>query len=168
MKVILKLHANLMDRLPPGTKGHALELDLAADVCVSAVLDAYELPPAAARIVLVSIWRSGRRSPEARRMPASAAAPALVIEREVGATPGEFEHGLRAAFPDAVEGGPHRFSATYRGTSMDVELELRAARVIGNLSLPVLAVRLSFPANSTEEHTAMLARLDLATHRGGG
>ena len=80
----------------------------------------------------------------------------------------EFERGLHTAFPEAVQGGPERFRATYRGTVMEVELNAAAARIIGQLSLPVLAVRISFPAAGAEERAAMLARLDLATHRGGG
>jgi hypothetical protein len=101
-------------------------------------------------------------------MPASAAVPSSVVERQVTASPGEFARGLHTAFPDAVQGGEEHFQATYRGTVMDVELTPQAPRVIGRLSLPVLAVRISFSAASVEERAAMLARLDLATHRGGG
>jgi sulfur carrier protein ThiS len=54
MKLVLKLHANLMDRLPPGTKGHAVTLDVADDASVEDVLDLYRLPPSLAAIVLVN------------------------------------------------------------------------------------------------------------------
>jgi sulfur carrier protein ThiS len=54
MKIVFKLHANLMERLPPGTQGHAVTLDVGDDTCVGDVLDQYRLPPAVARIVLVN------------------------------------------------------------------------------------------------------------------
>jgi hypothetical protein len=95
-------------------------------------------------------------------------APPRVVRRQVTASPEEFAHGLRCAFPDAVEGGPERFRATYRGTVMEIELARSAPRVIGRLALPVLAVTLRFPSAGVDERAAMLARLDLATHRGGG
>jgi hypothetical protein len=95
-------------------------------------------------------------------------APSPVFEREVTATREEFLRGLRTAFPGAVAGGPERFRATYRGTVMDVELASLAPRVVGRLALPVLAVRIGFPAAGAEERAAMLAWLDLMTHRGGG
>jgi hypothetical protein len=99
---------------------------------------------------------------------ASGAAPAAVLERAVTASRDEYERGLRAAFPDAVQGGPERFRATYRGTVMEVQLTPQPPRRIGRLDLPVLAVRISFPAAPAEERVTMLARLDLVTHRGGG
>ncbi|MBK6603697.1 MAG: hypothetical protein IPG28_19660 [Betaproteobacteria bacterium] len=95
-------------------------------------------------------------------------APPRVVVRQVTASPEEFAHGLRCAFPEAVEGGPERFRATYRGTVMEIELARSAPRVIGRLALPVLAVTLRFPSAGVDERAAMLARLDLATHRGGG
>ena len=101
-------------------------------------------------------------------MAASGRPPSRVIERQVTASPGEYAHGLHMAFPEAVQGGPEHFHATYRGTVMEIELTPRAPRIIGRLSLPVLEVTISFPAASVEERAAMLARLDLATHRGGG
>jgi sulfur carrier protein ThiS len=54
MKIVLKLHASLMDRLPAGTTGHALDLEVGDGTCVGEVLDQYRLPPAVARIVLVN------------------------------------------------------------------------------------------------------------------
>jgi hypothetical protein len=105
--------------------------------------------------------------PGADEVPAPDRSP-RVIAREVTASPGEYRHGLHMAFPGAVQGGPERFQATYRGTIMEVELTPRAPRIIGQLSLPILEVRISFPAAGAEERAAMLARLDLATHRGGG
>jgi molybdopterin converting factor small subunit len=54
MKITLKLHANLMDRLPPGTVGHAVVLDVDDTTCVGEVLDRYGLPPGVAKLVLVN------------------------------------------------------------------------------------------------------------------
>ena len=54
MRITLKLHANLMDRLPPGTVGHAVALELAAGTTVGDVLERYALPPAVAKLVLVN------------------------------------------------------------------------------------------------------------------
>lgn len=94
--------------------------------------------------------------------------PPRVIEREMTATPDEFERGLRSAFPDAVEGGQGRFRASYRGTLMEIESTPQPPRVIAHLALPVLAVSLRFPTAGAAERAAMLAWLDLVTHRGGG
>jgi sulfur carrier protein ThiS len=54
MKVILKLHASLMDRLPPGTQGHAVTLEVGDGTPVGEVLEQYRLSPAHAKIVLVN------------------------------------------------------------------------------------------------------------------
>jgi molybdopterin converting factor small subunit len=54
MKITLKLHAHLMDRLPAGTRGHAVVLDVDDACCVGDVLDRFHLPPAVAKLVLVN------------------------------------------------------------------------------------------------------------------
>lgn len=54
MKIVFKLHANLMELLPPGTTGHAVTLEVADETSVGDVLDRYRLPPARAAIVLVN------------------------------------------------------------------------------------------------------------------
>ncbi len=54
MKITLKLHASLMDRLPPGTVGHAIALEVATGTTVGDVLDRHGLPPAVAKLVLVN------------------------------------------------------------------------------------------------------------------
>lgn len=54
MKITLKLHANLMDRLPPGTVGHAVVLDIDEGTRVGDVLARYDLPPNIAKLVLVN------------------------------------------------------------------------------------------------------------------
>lgn len=54
MKIVLKLHASLMDRLPPGTAGHAVVLDVADGTCAGEVLERYRCPPSIAKIVLLN------------------------------------------------------------------------------------------------------------------
>jgi sulfur carrier protein ThiS len=54
MKITLKLHASLMDRLPPGTQGHAVVIDVDSRTTVGDVLERYALSPAVAKLVLVN------------------------------------------------------------------------------------------------------------------
>ncbi len=54
MKITLKLHASLMDRLPPGTQGHALVIDVDPRATVADVLARYALSPTVAKLVLVN------------------------------------------------------------------------------------------------------------------
>lgn len=98
--------------------------------------------------------------------PPPAAAPCL--ERIVSATLGEFVRGLDTAFPGAVNGEGERFRAQWNGATMDIELRPLPPYVVGRLSLPSLAVRIRFDGGAPEANAAMLRRLDLATHRGGG
>jgi|OpeIllAssembly_1097287.scaffolds.fasta_scaffold125832_2 hypothetical protein len=99
---------------------------------------------------------------------ASGSAPPAIIEREVTASVGEFERGLRLAFPQAIEGGPLHFSVRRHGCVMEVDVSALPPRAIGRLALPVLAVTLRFPSADAPERAAMLAWLDFAMHRGGG
>jgi sulfur carrier protein ThiS len=54
MKITVKLHASLMDRLPPGTQGHAVVVDVGEGVSVADVLLRFALSPAVAKLVLVN------------------------------------------------------------------------------------------------------------------
>jgi hypothetical protein len=99
---------------------------------------------------------------------ASGSAPPAIVEREVGASCAEFERGLRLAFPQAIEGGPRHFRVWRGGCVMEVDVSALPPRRIGELALPVLAVRLRFPSAAPGERAAMLAWLDFAMHRGGG
>ena len=54
MKITLKLHASLMDRLPPGTQGHAAVIDVSDRTSVAEVLERYALSPAVAKLVLIN------------------------------------------------------------------------------------------------------------------
>lgn len=89
------------------------------------------------------------------------------IEREVAATLDEFGRGLKLAFPGAVSGGPLRFAVVLGEAAMDIELDERSERSLGALRLPRLAVRIRL-SGAAAARRALLDRLDLATHRGGG
>lgn len=89
--------------------------------------------------------------------------------REVGATPAEFERGLRLALPDGVSKvEPGRLRADDGRAVLEVELSEMPERCIGLFRLPVLHARLRFTAGDPAARTALLARIDLAMQRGGG
>lgn len=89
--------------------------------------------------------------------------------REVGATPAEFERGLRLALPDGVSMvEPGRLRADDGCAVLEVELREMPERCIGLFRLPVLHARLRFTAGDPAARTALLARIDLAMQRGGG
>ena len=90
------------------------------------------------------------------------------IEREVSATPAEFAHGLRNAFPDGLSGGPLVFRIQYGTATMEVRLSPGPDRVIALLRLPTLHVHLRFSAGDADARARMLKRMDLAMQRGGG
>jgi hypothetical protein len=52
--------------------------------------------------------------------------------------------------------------------AMEIALEIMTPRVIALLNLPRMKVSLRMTAGSAEQRVAMLARMDLAMHRGGG
>jgi hypothetical protein len=52
--------------------------------------------------------------------------------------------------------------------AMEVALEIITPRVIALLNMPRMKVRLRMTAGSAEQRVALLARMDLAMHRGGG
>jgi hypothetical protein len=91
-----------------------------------------------------------------------------VLEREVSAAPAEFALGLRNAFPGQVSGGPLEFRVAHDGAAMELVLTPGPARVIARLSLPTLKVRICFTAGDAGARARLLARMDLAMHRGGG
>jgi hypothetical protein len=90
------------------------------------------------------------------------------LRREVSATPGEFAHGLRNAFPEGLSGGPLVFQVEAGAASMDIELTPGDDRVIALLRLPTLTARIRFTAGDAEARRALLRRMDLAMQRGGG
>jgi hypothetical protein len=89
--------------------------------------------------------------------------------REVGATPAEFERGLRLALPDGVSSPrPLVLHADCHGVMLKVELTVMPERRIGLLRLPVSLARYHFTAGEREARLALLAHIDLAMQRGGG
>lgn len=109
-------------------------------------------------------WPSGRRLPVAEDV----CAPDGFI-REVGATPAEFERGLRLALPDGVMSPrPLVLHAEWRGAMLEVVLTVMPERRIGLFRLPVLLARFCFTAGDRAARMALLAHIDLAMQRGGG
>jgi len=104
--------------------------------------------------------------------PSGEALPASVLEREVGATPQEFLRGLHSAFPGRVEeiGGNAigQVRINHGHAVMELEFTPLTERRIAQLRLPNMRVGIRFTAGSREEQEAMLAWMDLVTHRGGG
>ena len=86
----------------------------------------------------------------------------------MAASPAEFAHGLRIAFPDGVEGGPLQFRVGRDGVALTIDLAPGPDRVIGRLRLPNLRVRLHFTDGDAAARRRLLAHMDLAMHRGGG
>lgn len=97
----------------------------------------------------------------------SGAAPDVLV-REVSATPAEFAHGLRNAFPEGLSGGPLHFRVDDGAAAMEICLTPGPDRVIALLRLPTLTARIRFTAGDAEARARMLRRMDLAMQRGGG
>jgi hypothetical protein len=91
-----------------------------------------------------------------------------LLEREVSASPGEFAHGLRNAFPEGLSGGPLEFRVRHGAAAMDIHLTPGPDRVIALLRLPTLTARIRFTAGDAAARARMLQRMDLAMQRGGG
>jgi hypothetical protein len=91
-----------------------------------------------------------------------------VLEREVFASPAEFAHGLRNAFPEGLSGGPLMFRVDDGAAGMEIRLTPGPDRVIALLRLPTLTARIRFTAGDAEARNRMLRRMDMAMQRGGG
>lgn len=91
------------------------------------------------------------------------------FEREVAASPAEFERDLRKAWPAGVtseEGGALRLSD---GTlALTIRVEPNGVRRLGLLALPLLRARYDFDGGDEAMRRALLLRLDRAMQRGGG
>lgn len=88
--------------------------------------------------------------------------------REVSATPAEFAHGLRNAFPEGLSGGPLEFRVEDGPAAMEIQLAPGPDRVIALLRLPTLTARIRFLQSDAGARERMLKRMDLAMQRGGG
>jgi hypothetical protein len=94
--------------------------------------------------------------------------PLETIEREVWATAEEFRRGLSLAFPGRLGVRDGLLCAADDGAAMEIALEVLAPKTIALLNLPRMKVSLRMTAGTPEQRKAMLARMDLAMHRGGG
>jgi hypothetical protein len=90
------------------------------------------------------------------------------LAREISATPAEFAHGLRNAFPQGLSGGPLLFQVEDGSAAMEIRLVPGPDRVIALLRLPTLTARIQFMAGDAAARERMLKRMDLAMQRGGG
>ncbi len=94
--------------------------------------------------------------------------PLETIEREVWATPEEFRHGLELAFPGRVSAHDGVLRVDGGKAAMEIALTVMAPRAIALLNLPRLKVSIRMTAGTLEQRAAMLTRMDVAMHRGGG
>ena len=92
----------------------------------------------------------------------------IALEREVSATPAEFAHGLRNAFPEGLVGGPLEFRVDDGAAAMEIRLVPGPDRVIALLRLPTLKASIRFTSGNYDARERMLRRMDLAMQRGGG
>ncbi len=91
-----------------------------------------------------------------------------LLEREMSASVEELARGLESAFPGAVAGGPQEYRVQQGALCLEISLHPGPDRVIGGLRLPTLGVRIRCSGGGAGDRARLLARLDLATHRGGG
>lgn len=91
------------------------------------------------------------------------------FEREVSATPAQFERDLRQAWPAGVEAAsPGHFCVRDAATRLDIEVEARGVRRLGLFELPQLVVRYRFSGGDEASRRKLLSSLDRAMQRGGG
>lgn len=91
------------------------------------------------------------------------------FEREVGASPAEFERDLRQAWPAGVETvAPGHFRLDDGATRLDVRIEARGVRRLGLFELPVSTAHYDFAGGHEAARRRLLAALDRAMQRGGG
>nr|WP_050414965.1 hypothetical protein [Azoarcus sp. CIB] len=91
------------------------------------------------------------------------------FEREVTASPAEFERDLRKASPGAVEAvAPDHFRVSAGPTRLDIHVAARGVRRLGLLQLQTLCVRYEFSGGAESDRRALLVPLDRAMQRGGG
>ncbi len=90
------------------------------------------------------------------------------LTREVSATPVEYAHALRGAFPTGLSGGPLQYRVDAGEVKIEVELTPGPERRIALLVLPTLHVRIRFLSGDPEARARVLRHMDLAMRRGGG
>jgi hypothetical protein len=90
------------------------------------------------------------------------------IHREVSASPAEYGHALRGAFPATLTGGPLLYRAERDGVTLEIEITPAPPRKIALLVLPVSHIRLRFLSGDPAARARVLRHMDLAMRRGGG
>ncbi|MCB1928438.1 MAG: hypothetical protein KDH17_10425 [Rhodocyclaceae bacterium] len=94
--------------------------------------------------------------------------PATEFERDVSATLDELAAWISKAYPDAERRGVGDHLITRRGAVLELVATPGPERRIALLRLPTLRIRYRFTAGDAEDRAALLSRLDLFMHRGGG
>ncbi|HRP97811.1 MAG TPA: hypothetical protein PL143_16340 [Rhodocyclaceae bacterium] len=91
------------------------------------------------------------------------------FEREVAASPAEFERDLRKAWPAGVAAPAQgRFRIVAGEIALDIAVEPLGTRRLGLIELPRLAVRYRFEGGDETARRRLLTVLDRAMQRGGG
>lgn len=91
------------------------------------------------------------------------------FEREISATPAQFERDLRKAWPAGVETvAPGHFRVQDGAIRLDLRVDSRGVRRLGMFELPVIAVRYRFSSAGEAERARLVRVLDRAMQRGGG
>lgn len=93
----------------------------------------------------------------------------VCFEREVTASPAQFERDLRKAWPAGVECVSDRIFRLWGGAlRLDVEVRPTGVRRLGLFELPRLVVTYRFEGGDEAARQRMLTVLDRAMQRGGG
>lgn len=91
------------------------------------------------------------------------------LDREVAATPAEFERDLRKAWSGEIGArAPLQLALVDGDLELVIDLEPIEPRRIGLLTLPRLIARYRFSGGDEAARRRLLERLDRAMQRGGG
>ncbi len=90
------------------------------------------------------------------------------FERDVSATQVELAAWIAKAYPAAVRLGEGRYLIETPTAALRLEALAGPERRIALLRLPTLHIRYEFIRGEAEQRAALLHRLDLFMHRGGG
>lgn len=91
------------------------------------------------------------------------------FEREISASPAEFERDLRKAWAAGVElVAPAHYRLVTQAVRLDITIEVKGERRLGLLALPVIAARYAFTGGDAADRRRLLEPLDRAMQRGGG
>lgn len=90
------------------------------------------------------------------------------LERQVGASPAEFQRTLLSAGLDVAVLGAGRYEVTDATARLHIEVRAETLRTLGSLALPQLKVQIRRLAGSPEAASALLGALDWRMQRGGG